>query len=91
MSASDEISLCMRPLLREAFSMPLVKIALDQTTYEQLVAIAFRELRPTQWQAEILLRQAIRQDAAPPRGDDGNAVALATDHKGCGTDKGNEG
>jgi len=60
--------------------MPFVKIALDQTTYEKLVAIAFRELRPTQWQAEILLRQAIRQDAAPAIGADDDAVAIATDH-----------
>jgi hypothetical protein len=41
--------------------MPVVKIELDQHTYEALIAVAIREWRPTQWQAEVLLRRAIYQ------------------------------
>ena len=44
--------------------MPVIKIELDQYTYETLVAVAIREWRPTQWQAEILLRKAIRQESS---------------------------
>ncbi len=44
--------------------MPVIKIELDQCTYETLVAVAIREWRPTQWQAEILLRKAIRQKSS---------------------------
>src|SRR5262249_10191397 len=40
---------------------PVLKIELDQHTYEALIAVALREWRPTQWQAEMLLRKAIRQ------------------------------
>ena len=42
--------------------MAICKIELDQDTYEKLVAIAFRELRPTAWQAELMLRRAILRD-----------------------------
>ena len=44
--------------------MPVVKIELDQHTYETLVAVAIREWRPTQWQAEVLLRKAILQESS---------------------------
>jgi len=44
--------------------MPVVKIELDQDTYETLIAVAIREWRPTQWQAEVLLRKAIRQESS---------------------------
>ena len=44
--------------------MAVCKITLDQDTYEKLVAIAFRELRPPHWQAEVLLRKAIRQESS---------------------------
>ena len=67
--------------------MPPIKIVLDQMTYEKLVAIAFRELRPTPWQAEILLRRAIQQDTAPTS-DNGNVLLLATEDEACLTDKG---
>jgi hypothetical protein len=39
--------------------MPICKIELSQTVYEKLVAVALHEWRPTQWQAEVLLRDAI--------------------------------
>lgn len=41
--------------------MPKFKLELDQETYEKLLAIAFSERRPTEWQAEVLLTQAIRE------------------------------
>lgn len=44
--------------------MPVVKIELDQHTYETLVAVAIREWRPTQWQAEMLLRKAILRESS---------------------------
>jgi hypothetical protein len=44
--------------------MPVVKIELDQVTYETLIAVAIREWRPTQWQAEMLLRKAIREESS---------------------------
>lgn len=44
--------------------MPLVKIELDQHTYEVLLAVALREWRPTQWQAEMLLRKAILRESS---------------------------
>jgi hypothetical protein len=44
--------------------MPVVKIELDQHTYETLIAVAIREWRPTQWQAEVLLRRAIYQESS---------------------------
>ena len=44
--------------------MPVVKIELDQHTYETLVAVAIREWRPTQWQAEMLLRRAILRESS---------------------------
>lgn len=44
--------------------MPTFKIELDQATYETLVAVAIREWRPTQWQAEILLRKAILRESS---------------------------
>ena len=44
--------------------MPICKIELDQSTYEKLVAVAIREWRPTQWQAEMLLRKAILRESS---------------------------
>jgi hypothetical protein len=44
--------------------MPVVKIELDQHTYETLIAVAIREWRPTQWQAEMLLRKAILRESS---------------------------
>lgn len=46
--------------------MPICKIELDQSTYEKLVAVAIREWRPTQWQAEVLLRRAILLESSDP-------------------------
>jgi hypothetical protein len=43
--------------------MAIFKIELDQSTYEKLVAIAIREIRPTAWQAELMLRRAILRDS----------------------------
>jgi hypothetical protein len=39
--------------------MAICKIELDQDTYNKLVAVALREWRPPQWQAEWMLREAI--------------------------------
>jgi hypothetical protein len=44
--------------------MPLVKIELDQRTYNTLIAVTIREWRPTQWQAEMLLRRTIQQEGS---------------------------
>jgi hypothetical protein len=42
--------------------MPVLKLQLPQDTYEQLLAVAHRAWRPTVWQAEWLLRKAIREE-----------------------------
>ena len=44
--------------------MPTFKIDLDQETYNKLLAMALRERRPTQWQAEVLLKQAVLQEGS---------------------------
>jgi hypothetical protein len=41
--------------------VPMLKLELDQQSYESLIAVALREWRPTVWEAEFLLRQAIYQ------------------------------
>ena len=49
--------------------MPTFKIELDQQTYEYLVAVAIRERRPTQWQAEMLLKTAVLREAGVQQND----------------------
>lgn len=46
-------------------AMVKLKLEITQATYEQLIEIAFRERRPTCWQAEVLLTQAVAQHADP--------------------------
>jgi hypothetical protein len=46
-------------------AMVKLKLEITQATYEQLIEIAFRERRPTHWQAEVLLEQAVAQHADP--------------------------
>jgi hypothetical protein len=41
--------------------MPVLKVSLPQTTYEQLLTIADRAWRPAVWHAEWLLRKAIEE------------------------------
>ena len=45
--------------------MAIFKIELDQLSYEKLLTIALRERRPTHWQAEVLLIQALAQHEDP--------------------------
>jgi hypothetical protein len=51
--------------------MPTFKLDLDQKTYEKLLTIALRERRPTRWQAEVMLTQAVAQEedgeGSPPQ------------------------
>ena len=44
--------------------MYVCKVELDQATYDQLVGIAMRELRPIPWQVHKMLREAIEQNSA---------------------------
>jgi len=50
--------------------MATFKIDLDQQTYEKLLTIALRERRPTRWQAEVMLTQAVTQDEGNTVGGD---------------------
>jgi hypothetical protein len=60
--------------------MPILRIDLDAHSFERLAESAFRELRPVNWQAEVLIRRALGLLApvplvsAHPRDDD-NEVA----------------
>jgi hypothetical protein len=42
--------------------MPVLKVQLPQTTYEQLLTVADRAWRPAVWHAEWLLRRAIQEE-----------------------------
>jgi hypothetical protein len=42
--------------------MPVLKVQLPQSTYEQLLTVADRAWRPAVWQAEWLLKRAIEQE-----------------------------
>ena len=64
--------------------MPIVKIELDQQTYETLIAVAIREWRPTQWQAEVLLRWAISQESSAPTLTPEARVCMASDDRALG-------
>jgi hypothetical protein len=44
--------------------MPILRLEIDQKTYESLIAVAIREWRPTKWEAEMLLRRAIHHEQA---------------------------
>lgn len=39
--------------------MPVLRIDLDAHSFERLAESAFRELRPVNWQAEVLLKRAL--------------------------------
>jgi hypothetical protein len=40
--------------------MAMLTLNLDGETFERLLEVALRERRPVPWQAEVLLRQALR-------------------------------
>lgn len=61
--------------------MSTFKIELDQTTYEKLLAVAIREWRPTQWQAEMLLRKAILQESSRQQHDPLTRTADSLEHE----------
>jgi len=46
--------------------MPILRIDLDAHSFERLAESAFRELRPVNWQAEVLLRRALGLLAPTP-------------------------
>lgn len=54
--------------------MPTLKLEIPQETFEQLLAVASRDWRPTVWQAEWLLRRAIAAEV----GKDHEAPVPAT-------------
>jgi hypothetical protein len=47
--------------------MPVLKLDLDDETAARLQALALAERRPTIWQAEVLLRQALGLPFPYPR------------------------
>ncbi len=47
--------------------MPTIKIELEQDAYERLVERAEAERRPIDWQAEVMLRRAVKLPATAPR------------------------
>jgi hypothetical protein len=46
--------------------MPTIKLDLDTKTYRRLTKVAIHERRPIQWQAEVLLLQALGLPAPTP-------------------------
>ena len=60
--------------------MPVLKVQLPQTTYEQLLTVADRAWRPAVWHAEWLLRMAIEAELAttPEDGDDAHDAQAAS-------------
>lgn len=47
--------------------MPTIKIELEQDAYERLVERAVAERRPIDWQAEVMLRRAVKLPSTSPR------------------------
>jgi len=58
--------------------MPLLKLDVDNTTYESLVALALRELRPIPWQAEKVLRDCMDRER---RKNNGKRALATTAHE----------
>ena len=54
------------------------KIELDEETNGMLIAIAIRERRPPDWQAEVMLKEAIRTFTLPVEPPDSSSTTECT-------------